>query len=98
MKSLKEGGQTLALKKIMISLNGTQMTEQRRLRVMRETEIMGAIEHPHIVKMHAHFIDCETEVRVKDPEKKKPTKDVIEKWFLCIVMEHASNGDLLHLI
>jgi serine/threonine protein kinase len=49
----------MALKKIVISLGSTHMTEQRRMRVMRETEILKSIKHQHIVKMHAHFIDSE---------------------------------------
>jgi serine/threonine protein kinase len=32
--------------------------------VMRETQIMETLHHPHIVSMHAHFIDSEiTEVK-----------------------------------
>ncbi len=26
---------------------------------MRETQIMETMKHPHIVQMHAHFIDSE---------------------------------------
>jgi serine/threonine protein kinase len=33
----KKGNAPLALKKILISLNGQYMTDQKRLRVMRET-------------------------------------------------------------
>ena len=71
------------------------MTEQKRLRVMRETQIMETMRHPHIVTMHAHFIDAEIIETVNEE-----TGDIKkqEKWYLCIVMEHASKGDLLHLI
>jgi len=75
---------------------------------MRETQIMETLHHPHIVSMHAHFIDSEVKTEIKkgveiDEENLKvnlPSEETeeIEKWFLCIVMEHASRGDLLHLI
>ena len=75
---------------------------------MRETQIMETLHHPHIVSMHAHFIDSEVKSEIKkgveiDEENLKvnlPSEETeeIEKWFLCIVMEHASRGDLLHLI
>lgn len=85
------------------------MTEQKRLRVMRETQIMETLHHPHIVSMHAHFIDSEVKTEIKkgveiDDENQNgvalPTEQTeeIERWYLCIVMEHASRGDLLHLI
>ena len=64
----------MALKKILlcqgISGNATTMTEQKRLRVMRETQIMETLHHPHIVSMHAHFIDSE----VKSEPKKEPSE------------------------
>ena len=56
----------MALKKIMLALGSgnPQMAEQKRMRVMRETQIMETLHHPHIVSMHAHFIDSEiTEVK-----------------------------------
>ena len=75
---------------------------------MRETQIMETLHHPHIVSMHAHFIDSEVKTEIKkgveiDEENLKvnlPSEETeeIEKWFLCLVMEHASRGDLLHLI
>jgi serine/threonine protein kinase len=75
---------------------------------MRETQIMETLHHPHIVSMHAHFIDSEVKTEIKkgveiDDENLKVTlpseeTEEIERWFLCIVMEHASRGDLLHLI
>jgi serine/threonine protein kinase len=75
---------------------------------MRETQIMETLHHPHIVSMHAHFIDSEVKTEIKkgveiDDENLKvilPSEETeeIERWFLCIVMEHASRGDLLHLI
>jgi serine/threonine protein kinase len=75
---------------------------------MRETQIMETLHHPHIVSMHAHFIDSEVKTEIKkgveiDNENLKVTlpseeTEEIERWFLCIVMEHASRGDLLHLI
>jgi serine/threonine protein kinase len=86
----------MALKRIWLALGGSpHMTEQKRLRVMRETQIMETMKHPHIVQMHAHFIDSEvTETFNEETEDVKKQ----EKWYLCIVMEHASKGDLLHLI
>lgn len=86
----------MALKRIWLALGGApNMTEQKRLRVMRETQIMETMKHPHIVQMHAHFIDSEiTEVTNEETGAIKKQ----EKWYLCIVMEHASKGDLLHLI
>ena len=87
----------MALKRIMLFLGtgSPNMAEQKRLRVMRETQIMETMKHPHIVTMHAHFIDSEIIETVN-----QETGEVItqEKWYLCIVMEHASKGDLLHLI
>jgi serine/threonine protein kinase len=75
---------------------------------MRETQIMETLHHPHIVSMHAHFIDSEVKTEIKkgveiNDENLKVTlpseeTEEIERWFLCIVMEHASRGDLLHLI
>ena len=75
---------------------------------MRETQIMETLHHPHIVSMHAHFIDSEVKTEIKkgleiDDENEKVTlpseeTEEIERWYLCIVMEHASRGDLLHLI
>ena len=75
---------------------------------MRETQIMETLHHPHIVSMHAHFIDSEVKSEIKkgveiNDENLKVTlpseeTEEIERWFLCIVMEHASRGDLLHLI
>lgn len=76
---------------------------------MRETQIMETLHHPHIVSMHAHFIDSEVKTEIKkgveiDDENQKdvglPSEQTeeIERWYLCIVMEHASRGDLLHLI
>lgn len=104
--------QLLALKKIILCLGNSgnpTMTEQKRLRVMRETQIMETLHHPHIVSMHAHFIDSEVKTEIKkgveiDDENQNgvalPTEQTeeIERWYLCIVMEHASRGDLLHLI
>ena len=75
---------------------------------MRETQIMETLHHQHIVSMHAHFIDSEVKSEIKkgveiDEQNLKvnlPSEETeeIERWFLCIVMEHASRGDLLHLI
>ena len=75
---------------------------------MRETQIMETLHHPHIVSMHAHFIESEVKSEIKkgveiDEKNLKvnlPSEETeeIERWFLCIVMEHASRGDLLHLI
>jgi serine/threonine protein kinase len=61
VKSLKENKQLMALKRIMLFLGtgSPNMAEQKRLRVMRETQIMETMKHPHIVTMHAHFIDSE---------------------------------------
>ena len=67
---------------------------------------METLHHPHIVSMHAHFIDSEiTEVK-KEVEvgaynsqlEVGEVTEQVERWYLCIVMEHASRGDLLHLI
>lgn len=56
---------------------------------------MESMKHPHIVTMHAYFIDSEiSESKLEDIGEIKK----VEKWFLCIVMEHASKGDLLHFI
>ncbi len=72
---------------------------------MRETQIMETLHHPHIVSMHAHFIDSEVKSEPKkEPsevgsgDEQEPLTEEIERWYLCIVMEHASRGDLLHLI
>ena len=97
VKALKENKQLMALKKILLCFGNNQphMTEQKRLRVMRETQIMETMRHPHIVNMHAHFIDAEIIETVNEETGEVKTQ---EKWYLCIVMEHASKGDLLHLI
>jgi serine/threonine protein kinase len=62
---------------------------------MRETQIMESMKHPNIVNMHTFFVDSEIIETINEE-----TGDVkkIEKWYLCIVMEHAGKGDLLHLI
>ena len=61
VKALKEDKQLMALKRILLCMGSgsATMTEQKRLRVMRETQIMETMKHPHIVTMHAHFIDSE---------------------------------------
>ena len=53
------------------------------------------MKHPHIVTMHAHFIDSEIIETVNEETQERKKQ---EKWYLCIVMEHASKGDLLHFI
>ncbi len=87
----------MALKRILIfSGSGSpHMAEQKRLRVMRETQIMESMRHPHIVTMHEHFIDSEKVETVNQETGESKKQD---KWYLCIVMEHATKGDLLHLI
>eukprot|EP00347_Sterkiella_histriomuscorum_P015113 403358271 len=74
----------LALKKINI---GTTMNEQKKLRVMRETQILQQLNHPSIIKMHDYFIDQENSA-----------KQLNCNWYLCITMDYAANGDLLQLI
>ena len=46
--------------------------------------------------MYTNFIDCETSVIIN--EGPPVTKQINERWYLCIVMEHVGRGDLLKLI
>lgn len=75
----------MALKRISI---GNSISEQKRMRVMRETQILATVDHPQIIKMYNHFLHKETQ--------NSPASDA--NWFLYILMEYAENGDLLQLI
>ena len=137
------------------------MTDQKRMRVMRETQILEQTKHPYIIKMISYFIDAEKYVtkgivkpmivaiaapeplkqigkqpiivnnkmpplakkpvvvqklqestmmggtnnllganlKTKAADAKPQLVDIVkEKWYLCIVMENASHGDVLQLI
>ena len=54
---------TMALKKIFV---GPNLSEDKRLTVEREAQILEKLEHPSIVKIHTHFFDKDKNSRKQE--------------------------------